>query len=87
MPVVAPGVVSHVILRFSVDMPNLTAVAVFQRLLDGHAIGTVELRVDGDALLGLLGAAPAPGKSRGDDMTDCIYAHALAVGAISGSIA
>lgn len=63
MPIVTPGVVSHVILRFSVDMPNLTALAVFQRLLDGQAIGTVEMTVTGNDLVALLAAAPEPGKA------------------------
>lgn len=87
MPVVAPGTVAHTVLNFRLDMPTLTGIVLFQRSLDGQAIGTVELRIEGQSLAELLQAPPVPGKSRGDDITDCIYEYAIAAGVIQGSIA
>lgn len=87
MPIISDVSVTHTLIRIEVDMAGPFLVATFAQTIDGQGNGTRTLHIGGAAFGALLGMPASAGKSRADDITDAIYAHAIASGQISGVIA
>lgn len=86
MPVTKSSAVAYTLNHITVNMVEGFLRCTFVRTIDGVAAGVMDMRVDGADMLALLGVATTPGKSVANDITDVVYAHAIATGVIDGAI-
>ena len=86
MPITKQSTVTHTLTRVTVDMLDGYIGAAFTRSLDGVACSVVDMRVEGAAMAALLGRNTTPGTTLANDITDAIYAYALASGVLDGVI-
>lgn len=87
MPIVRNAVVSHTLVNVQVDIPGAYMVATFRKDVDGQGAGFVPLRIEGPDMMNIIGAPAHADKARADDITDAVYAFAIASNAIAGEIA
>ena len=86
MPIHKPATVTHTLINVIVDIPGRFMVCTFAKDIDGVGQGHIEMRIEGMDMLAIIGVQGDGTKTRADDITDAVYAHALECGAIVGSI-
>lgn len=86
MPIQKNAVVRYTFMRMDVDMSGPFISAQFNMSVDGEAVGSRSVSITGNDLLALIGVPGEPGKPRGADITDAIYAYAISSGQLVGEI-
>ena len=87
MPIHKPAVVTHTLVNVVVDIPGRFMLCTFTNDIDGVGQGQIVMPIEAGDMLAIIGVQGDGTKSRADDITDAVYAHALECGAISESIA
>lgn len=86
MPIVATVQVSHVIVKLQFDMIEQVGKATLRKFVGGVPVNDVDVTVTGDAFMAMVNTVPAPGISRGQDITSAVYDYAVSNSGIEGSI-
>lgn len=86
MAVVLNTTVKHLLISIFFDNEAAVGVAKFKRFINDKLDGEVIVEFTGQELGPLLFAPPVPGKTRFDDVTDAVYAAAIAKGAMTGEV-
>lgn len=86
MPVTTTKTVSYVLANVTCDMDTFSVVANLRWLVDGQDCGLIEVKAQGQDFADILGAMPATGLTRGDDIALLVYNFAVSKGIISGNI-
>ena len=86
MPIVTTSTIAHKLVKVSVDMDLMQTLCYFSRTLNGVADGGVEMLIEGADMGALLSTQATAGQALGNEITDAIYAVALARGVIEGTM-
>lgn len=83
MPIRIPNAqIEYTLQYLTIDMGTLVGVAVLKRTVNGEPFGILEFKLHGNDLLAVLAEPALPGKGRGADMTDAIYAKVIELGIV-----
>lgn len=86
MPVSKTAVVQHYLTALFVNIEAATGAATFRRYVDGQPDVEINMMVEQTEFVPLMMAMSDPTKNRRDDITDAVYALAIARGLFQGEI-
>ena len=87
MPVTnAAAVIANTLVKVNVDMQLGTVWCHFARTINGNDDGGVDMTIEGADTVALFATQATAGQPLNTEITDAIYAYAIAQGVISGVV-